>query len=100
VYFTWSQIGRSLLKTCVDIWGKGEEHVRVMAFLTVRKLALVAPKTYLDTAIRVCTGAAAVMPSFLKGKRMCDMHAKLLSKRSILSIACGGRRCYITAVNR
>jgi hypothetical protein len=40
----------------------------VMAFLTVRKLALVAPKTYLDTAIRVCTGAAAVMPSFFYGK--------------------------------
>ena len=47
------QIGRSLLKTCVDIWGKGEEHARVMAFIVVRRLAMVSPKAFLDVAVRV-----------------------------------------------
>eukprot|EP01135_Chromosphaera_perkinsii_P003251 Nk52_evm26s239 gene=Nk52_evmTU26s239 len=43
-----------LLKTLLELWASAEERVRVIAFLTIRKLALWCPYPYLDICLKGC----------------------------------------------
>lgn len=61
-----------------------QEHVRVMAFLTVRKLAVISPKAYLDPAIRVCV-------------EVLRMHSRalVLCLCSLVCLSLEGERCLV-----
>lgn len=61
-----------------------QEHVRVMAFLTVRKLAVISPKAYLDPAIRVCVEVLR-MHSRALVLCLCSLCASLLRERDVWS---------------
>ncbi|KJE97350.1 Noc2l protein [Capsaspora owczarzaki ATCC 30864] len=46
------KISRALLKTLLDLWSHAHEQVRVMAFLGIRRMALICPYPFLDLCLK------------------------------------------------
>ena len=43
-----------LLQRSVRMWSRGEEHVRVLAFLGIRNVATMMPSSLLEFSVKVC----------------------------------------------
>ena len=44
-----------LLQRSVRMWSRGEEHVRVLAFLGIRNVATMMPSSLLEFSVKVCS---------------------------------------------
>lgn len=44
----------------VRMWSRGEEHVRVLAFLGIRNVATMMPSSLLEFSVKVCISDALV----------------------------------------
>lgn len=49
---TFPIMGKNFMKVLLNLWEVGEEHIRVLAFLSIRKLAIAAPDPMLDYALK------------------------------------------------
>ncbi|KAJ3073438.1 Nucleolar Complex 2 protein, partial [Quaeritorhiza haematococci] len=48
---------KAYLKQLLNLWTTGDEQVRIVAFLCIRKLAITAPNPYLDTCLKASYNA-------------------------------------------
>jgi nucleolar complex protein 2 len=49
---TFPRMGKNFMKVLLNLWETGEEHVRVSAFLSIRKLAISVPNPMLGYALK------------------------------------------------